>query len=158
MFQKNLKIAPVLFLLKAKRKWKHLRWLIVTVRKWRFGQSNVFIPVCHLFTGGMASQQVSRVTWQGGLHPVGSASSGVCIQRGLHLVGSASRGLDRHGILRDMVNKQTVCILLEWFLVKNDFTWILGYFLTLISGTNPGFPKAGANLLFIQNFLKTAWK
>ena len=57
---------------------------IITVRKRCLGQDNVFTGVC-LFTGRLASQHASQVTWLGGLNPGGCLHpQGVCIQGTLH--------------------------------------------------------------------------
>ena len=83
-----------------------------------------------LFTGGLASQHASQVTWPGmvciggggSLPPGGCLSLGVCIQgEGLHPGGRLGRPPQA---LWDMVNKRAVRILLECILVFKSYSHV----------------------------------
>ena len=91
-------------------------------------RGGISFPAC--ITGHMTRGSASRGSLPpgglppgGGLHPRGSASRrGVCIPGGLPSLGLDRPPLpEKHGILRDTVNKRTVCILLECILVYNNF-------------------------------------
>ena len=76
----------------------------------------------------------------GSLHRGGGCiQGGVCIQRGLHPGGWADHSPEIHGLLQDTVNKRTICILLECFLVHSF--WLKCLYLYVLTQFNRWLPQ-----------------
>ena len=128
------------------------RFFVVTTSKRSLVQGNIFTPVCHSVHGvgvvciqgglppgegsasrgsaswgGSASREVCLcwVCIQGGLHPMGSASIGVCLLGGSVSVVGGEVGQTPQRALQDTVNKRAERILLECILVYLCFCSLL---------------------------------